>query len=50
MTTWAPAGVLRRRWAEVEEAAAEHVTYLCPRLRRQEEGEEWPTFFSSYDP
>lgn len=48
-TTWAPAGVLRRHWAEVEEAAAEHATCLCPRLRRQGEGEEWPVSFGSYD-
>ncbi len=47
--TWAPVGVLHRRWAEVEEGAAEHVTCLFLRRRRQEEGEERPTYSGCFN-
>lgn len=40
MTTWAPVGVLRHRWAEVDGGAAELVTCLFRYHHRQEEGEE----------
>lgn len=39
-TTWAHAGVLRHRWAEAEEGAAEHETCLFPRRLCREEGED----------
>lgn len=42
--TSARVGVLRHRWAEADEEAAEHETCLFPRRHCQEEGEGRPSY------